>query len=71
MARGKSGRIVLEIDPKLKRQLYLTLERNQFTMKEWFLKEAEDLINNSNSQTSLFEISDSDYKLMNNNESTK
>lgn len=44
MARGKSGRVVLEIDPELKRQLYATLENKQQTMKEWFIKEAEGLI---------------------------
>ncbi|MBL1259074.1 MAG: hypothetical protein COB33_000935 [Thiotrichaceae bacterium] len=44
MARGKSGRVVLEIDPELKRQLYASLENRQETMKEWFIKEAESLI---------------------------
>ncbi len=44
MARGKSGRIVLEIDPELKRNLYMALEKNQKTMKEWFVKEASELI---------------------------
>ena len=44
MARGKSGRIVLEIDPELKRRLYTTLENRQQTMKEWFISEAEALI---------------------------
>ncbi len=44
MARGKSGRIVLEVDPELKRSLYMALEKNQKTMKEWFVKEASELI---------------------------
>jgi len=44
MARGKSGRVVLEIDPELKRQLYASLENRQETMKEWFIREAEGLI---------------------------
>jgi len=44
MARGKSGRVVLEIDPDLKEKLYSQLERNQQTMKEWFVGEAETLI---------------------------
>lgn len=47
MARGKSGRIVLEIDPTLKRQLYLTLEKNQMTLKEWFLIASQEFISNS------------------------
>ncbi len=57
MARGKSGRVVIEIDPKLKRQLYATLEYKQETMKEWFVKEAEGLIYGAK-QLSLFETPD-------------
>lgn len=40
MARGISGRIVLEVDPGLKRQLYSVLVRDGLTMKDWFLAEA-------------------------------
>lgn len=54
MARGKSGRVVLEIDPELKRQLYATLENKQQTMKDWFVKEAEGLIYGE-TQPSLFD----------------
>ena len=54
MARGKSGRVVLEIDPELKRQIYATLENKQKTMKEWFVKEAESLIY-GDKQPSLFD----------------
>lgn len=36
--------MVLEIDPELKRKLYATLENQQQTMKDWFIKEAEGLI---------------------------
>lgn len=61
MARGKSGRVVLEIDPELKRQLYASLENRQETMKEWFIKEAESLIY-TNKQPSLFDASDNQPK---------
>jgi len=44
MAKGKSGRVVLEIDPDLKRNIYLELEKRQQTLKEWFVKEAESLL---------------------------
>jgi len=44
MARGKSGRVVLEIDPNLKRNLYLELEKRQQTLKTWFVAEAEGLL---------------------------
>ena len=60
MARGKSGRVVLEIDPELKRQLYAALENKQKTMKEWFIKEAEGLIYGDR-QPSLFETPDNQF----------
>lgn len=44
MARGKSGRIVLEVDPSIKRRLYLALEQNQITLKDWFLETANSYI---------------------------
>ncbi len=56
MARGKSGRVVLEIDPELKRQIYASLENRQETMKEWFVMEAEGLIC-GDKQPSLFDAS--------------
>lgn len=37
MAVGSSGRIVLEIDPLLKRQIYAALEENGITLKSWFV----------------------------------
>jgi len=66
MARGKSGRVVLEIDPELKRQLYASLEGRQETMKEWFIKEAEGLIY-GDKQPSLFDASDKQPKETNEN----
>ncbi|WP_029654877.1 hypothetical protein [Marinobacter daepoensis] len=36
MAKGDSGRVVLEIDPSLKRKLYAVLALEQKTLKEWF-----------------------------------
>ena len=56
MARGKSGRVVLEIDPDLKKTLYSVLESDQKTMKEWFVAEAEQLIY-EHKQPSLFKKS--------------
>lgn len=54
MARGRSGRIVLEVDPELKKSLYLELGKKQKTLKDWFIAEAEHLIYNSK-QISLFD----------------
>ena len=44
MARGKSGRIVIEVDPKLKKDLYLALEKKGLTLKDWFITQAETYI---------------------------
>ena len=53
MAIGESGRIVLEIDPKLKRRLYSTLALENKTLKEWFIALAVQHID-AQQQPSLF-----------------
>ncbi|MFS3557136.1 hypothetical protein [Citrobacter braakii] len=40
MSIGSSGRIVIEVEPELKRELYSYLARDGLTLKEWFLHEA-------------------------------
>ena len=57
MARGNSGRIVLEIDPKIKQNLYSELSRHNLTLKDWFLDRATSFINNS-TQPPLFAAED-------------
>lgn len=41
MSIGSSGRIVIEVKPAVKRQLYAALAREGMSLKEWFLKNAE------------------------------
>ncbi|WP_197427678.1 hypothetical protein [Alteromonas sp. Mac1] len=41
MAVGKSGRIVLEIDPELKEKLHAEVKMKGLTLKEWFLINVE------------------------------
>ena len=41
MARGESGRVVIEIDPALKRELYAVLSQEGKTLKDWFIMRAE------------------------------
>lgn len=53
MAVGTSGRIVIEIDPDLKRQLYAALEQDGQTLKDWFVKNANSYLE-QNIQPSLF-----------------
>ncbi|MCP3677075.1 MAG: hypothetical protein GY721_05655 [Deltaproteobacteria bacterium] len=51
MSIGSSGRIVIEIDPGMKRQLYAALVQHQATMKEWFVKHAQHFIENQSQLT--------------------
>ncbi len=44
MARGKSGRIVLEVEQNIKNKLYVALAKNQITLKDWFLETADNYI---------------------------
>lgn len=41
MAKGTSGRIVIEIDPVLKQELYGALKEEGMNLKEWFLENAQ------------------------------
>lgn len=61
MSIGSSGRIVIEIEPEIKRQLYSSLARDGITLKGWFLKNAQlyleesdqlqlDLLNRNNKE---------------------
>lgn len=36
MAVGNSGRIVIEVDPLVKKQLYAALHEEGLTLKDWF-----------------------------------
>lgn len=53
MSIGNSGRIVIEIEPLLKRELYSALARDGSTLKEWFIRSAERYLSNSGSQLPL------------------
>jgi hypothetical protein len=40
MAKGSSGRVVIEVDPNLKKDLYASLDQEGMTLKDWFIKSA-------------------------------
>lgn len=46
MARGSSGRIIIEIDPVFKQELYEALQKENLTLKEWFLNNADKYLKN-------------------------
>jgi hypothetical protein len=39
--KGDSGRVVVELDPELKRQLYSALAKEGVTLKQWFINLAK------------------------------
>lgn len=41
MAVGTSGRVIIDLDPKLKKEIYQKLKSEGLTMKEWFEKKAK------------------------------
>lgn len=47
MSIGNSGRIVIEVEPELKRQLYASLMRDGLTLKGWFTREAISYLDSS------------------------
>jgi hypothetical protein len=44
MSRGPSGRLVVELEPSLKHQLYSTLALDGLTFKDWLTDQAERYI---------------------------
>lgn len=47
MSVGSSGRIVIEVDPDMKRKLYSALALSGLTLKDWFLRSAETYLSHS------------------------
>jgi hypothetical protein len=41
MSKGDSGRVVIELDPALKRRLYSALAIENSTLKDWFVDAAK------------------------------
>ena len=54
MARGSSGRIVIEVEPSLKTELYKALAHRELTLKDWFIGRANEEVT-STSQPVLFD----------------
>lgn len=44
MAIGESGRVVIEVEPELKRRLHAALALEQLTMKDWFIEQARQFV---------------------------
>ncbi|TAL16050.1 hypothetical protein EPN96_10560 [bacterium] len=46
MPKGESGRLVIEIEPRLKRELYSALATEGSTLKAWFIETATNYLRN-------------------------
>ena len=44
MSIGKSGRIVIEVEPNFKQELYDALGKEGKSLKSWFLENAESFL---------------------------
>jgi len=44
MAKGNSGRIVIEIDPEVKQELYKALGSEGLNLKQWFLENVDHFL---------------------------
>lgn len=51
MSIGNSGRIVLEVDPELKKELYSQLVKDGMQLKQWFLSCATQYIEEKAQET--------------------
>ncbi|MDB9824396.1 hypothetical protein OAC23_00175 [bacterium] len=59
MPVGKSGRIVIEIDPGLKQELYQSLGNEDSSLKEWFLNHVKGYLSGKSQVAINFESDDS------------
>ena len=55
MPKGTSGRIVIEIEPEMKDELYTALEKEGLKMKQWFLENALEFLKNRQQLTLAFD----------------
>ena len=51
MSRGPSGRLVVELEPDLKHQLYVALSLDGLTFKEWLVGQVERYISEQRQPT--------------------
>ncbi len=55
MAVGESGRVVVEIDPELKKLLHQSLKEDGTNLKDWFLKQTAGYLDSKKQQKTLFD----------------
>jgi hypothetical protein len=53
MPRSESGRVVIDLDPEFKKELYSALKEDDSNLKAWFVERATDYVEDKR-QPSLF-----------------
>tara|TARA_B110000902_G_scaffold227470_1_gene266822 strand:+ start:512 stop:703 length:192 start_codon:yes stop_codon:yes gene_type:complete len=56
VAKGSSGRLVIEIDPSIKKELYEKLGEKGLNMREWFLINANAYLKQNKQSALLIDI---------------
>jgi len=64
MSIGNSGRIVIEVKPEVKRKLYSALTSEGISLKEWFLRNAVQYLENCDRHPSIPEEIDENQSVM-------
>ena len=59
MSIGKSGRIVVDMEPSLKRELHLVLRSEGTNLKSWFLEKVDEFLAEKSQKSLPFDNNDS------------
>lgn len=51
MSIGNSGRVVIEIEPELKKELHAVLRKEGTNLKAWFLENVDQLLSKKGQQS--------------------
>ena len=62
MPVGRSGRIVVEMDPERKRELYAALEEDGSSLKQWFLERVDDYLRDRRQLSLQLMVADGDQE---------
>ncbi|WP_133510358.1 hypothetical protein [Candidatus Thiosymbion oneisti] len=60
MPVGRSGRIVIEIDPEQKQALYAALDRDGSSLKQWFLERVDEYLRDGRQLSLRLMVADGD-----------
>lgn len=59
MSIGKSGRVIVEMEPELKKELHAVLRQEGTNLKAWFLEKVDELLAEKSQKPLPFDNNDS------------